>query len=390
MKQLSKLILLTMLVIFASCQNESTEEQIADEQRGAIREIDGRVVGDGELDANLVFDPATQEVAVRDNDGLAVALLNSTTEDAGIAYIESLLPESVTVSTTSKPGTDAYFDVTIDDASGLLSGSNIPAWCIDVDLSLNNNETLDFDVYSSYGDLPEGRFEMPENFDKVNWLLNQSIIGEESPNGLGTYEFGHLQYAMWDLIDDETCGGNGCVFLTFPIGGWDDANDVALAEELRDLAIANGQGYVPSSGEQFAVVLVPEGKQSIIVTIEVPEQPCSDCIGKVDSITFNWDWHRSYRVQLVQRYENTCYGVLIYNDIVDAGEDFSVEGYNHDGSFGKWIYVYLNGCYYTKFRTDCNLNIGPGYKRGVIEVVEGTSTHGGELCEYENNYHCYW
>ena len=82
--------------------------------------------------------------------------------------------------------------------------------------------------------------------------------------------------------------------------------------------------------------------------------------------------------------------MLIYNDIVDAGEDFSVNGYNYDGSFGKWIYVYLNGCYYTKFRTDCHLNIGPGYKRGVIEVVEGTSTHGGELCEYEHNYHCWW
>ena len=193
-----------MLVIFASCQNESTEEQIADEQRGAIREIDGRVVGDGELDADLVFDPATQEVAVRENNGLAVALLNSTATDSEIAYVESLLPETVNVTTTAKPGADAYFDVTIDDASGLLSGSNIPAWCVDVDLTLNNNETAEFDVYSSYSDeLPTDVFEFPENFDKVNWLLNQSIIGEESPNGLGTYEFGHLQYAMWDLIDDE-------------------------------------------------------------------------------------------------------------------------------------------------------------------------------------------
>jgi len=389
MKQLSKLILLTMLAIFASCQNESTEELIADEQRGAIREIDGRVVGDGELDADLVFDPATQEVAVRENDGLAVALLNSTTTDSEIAYVESLLPETVNVTTTAKPGADAYFDLSITDASGFLSGTEIPAWCADQDLSLDANETLDFDVYSSYGDLPEGRFEMPENFDKVNWLLNQTIIGESSPNGLGEYTFGHIQYAIWLLVDDSVC--QVCTFLSDPTGNWNaDGNDIAQAEELRDLAMDNGEGFVPTYGEQLAVVLVPEGKQSVVITVEVTEQPCSDCIGKVDSITFNWDWYCSYRVQLVQRYENTCYGVLIYNDIVDAGQDFSVEGYNHDGSFGKWIYVYLNGCYYTKFRTDCYLNIGPGYKRGVIEVVEGTSTHGGELCEYENDYHCYW
>ena len=389
MKQLSKLILLTMLAIFASCQNESTEEQSLDEQRGAIREIDGRVVGDGELDADLVFDPATQEVAERENDGLSVAVLNSTTANSEIAYIESLLPETVNVTTTAKPGANAYFDLSISDPSGFLSGTEIPAWCADQDLSLNANETLDFDVYSSYGDLPEGRFEVPENFDKVNWLLNQTIVGESSPNGLGEYTFGNIQYAIWLLVDDSVC--QVCTFLSDPTGNWNaDGNDIAKAEELRDLALNNGDGFVPTYGEQLAVVLVPEGKQSVVITVEVTEQPCSDCIGKVDHITFNWDWHRSYRVQLVQRYENTCYGVLIYNDIVNAGQDFSVEGYNHDGSFGKWIYVFLNGCYYTKFRTDCNLNIGPGYKRGVIEVVEGTSTHGGELCEYENNYHCWW
>ena len=56
MKQLSKLILLAMLVIFASCQNESTEDQAADEQRSALRfDEKGNVVSDGEEDKELMF-----------------------------------------------------------------------------------------------------------------------------------------------------------------------------------------------------------------------------------------------------------------------------------------------------------------------------------------------
>lgn len=125
--------------------------------------------------------------------------------------------------------------------------------------------------------------------------------------------------------------------------------------------------------------------------IEPMEDECDDCIGKVNNITFEWDWHNDYRVRLYQRYENTCYATKIFDGVVGEGDHIDVSGANANGTFGKWIYVYVGNCYYTKFKTNCHLNIGPGYRRGVMEVVSGTSTHGGELCEYEPSHnYCWW
>jgi hypothetical protein len=70
----------------------------------------------------------------------------------------SMLPSQMTVTTMSKPGDNAYFNLTIDDSSGFLPDTEIPAWCVDIDLGLDNNETASFDVYSSYSELPDGKF----------------------------------------------------------------------------------------------------------------------------------------------------------------------------------------------------------------------------------------
>ncbi|MDH7912625.1 hypothetical protein [Winogradskyella sp. SYSU M77433] len=402
MKQLLKLCLLMVLFIMASCQSESVDNQ-QNENQAELRFKDGNVISDGLLEEKeLVFDKDSEKLIKTSNE-LATAKTgyyggyygggsnnNSGSDACSIDTIEAMLPSQVTVTTTAKPGTDAYFNLTINDNSGYLSGTNIPAWCADQDLSLNNNETVDFDVYSTYGDLPEGVFEKPQNFDKVNWLLNQTIIGEESPNGLGAYNFGHVQYAIWLLIDDSVC--YDCVYLSDPTGNWnDDGNDVAQAHELKSLALSQGAGFTPSCGEQMAIVLVPDGKQSVIVTKEVEADSCEDCLGKVTDLTLEWDWYYNYRVKIYQRYENTCYAVKIYDQVVGHGDTIDLSGVNWNGTFGDYVYVYVGNCYYTKFRTDCDINIGPGYKRGVLEVVSGESSLGGELCEYEPSYNwCWW
>ncbi|MDP5082100.1 MAG: hypothetical protein NWP87_05535, partial [Winogradskyella sp.] len=271
MKQLSKLCAIALLVAFASCEkNESIEETLDQEvQHLQLRVIDGNVVGDGEEDLELQFNE-NSEILVKPSQttfgksSITEGLVGSDLTD----FLATMLPSQVTVTTTSKPGNDAYFNLSIEDNSGFLSGTGLPAWCTDQDLSLENNETLTFDVYSTYGGLPDDKFEMPENFDKVNWLINQTIIGEESPNGLGTYTFGHFQYAIWLLIDDSVC--ELCTFLTDPTGTWNaDGNDVAQAQEIRDLALAQGNGFVPTVGELMAIVLIPEGKQSVIIGKEV-------------------------------------------------------------------------------------------------------------------------
>jgi len=387
------LLLLGVVVMFFSCQNESTEAEgqnqtaieaeIAAESEILSSEVE--VAGIDEGDDALQMTAESEILIKRPTNNteltFSTASKSQSTEcEADIDGLVASLPETLTATTTAKPGVDAYFDLEILDTN--LAGTDIPAWCVDQDLSLNVEGPFSFSVYSSLGDLPEGKFEKPENFDKVNWLLNQSIIGTESPNG-GNYTFGHIQYAIWKLVDDSVC--QECTYLTDPVGNWNsDPYNVAKAAELVDLAMANGAGFVPGCGEKLGIILVPEGKQSIIITKEVPakEKECEDCEGDVDELTMEFDWHYAKRVRIYQRKENTCYGVKVFDQVLQPGEEFTIEGVNQDGSFGKYIYIYIGNCYYTKIKTNCYLNIGPGYEKGVFNVVSGTSTHGGELCEY--------
>ena len=114
-------------------------------------------------------------------------------------------------------------------------------------VTLNANTCFDADVYSSYETLPSGVFENPDNFDLVNWIINQNFIGQESPSGQGIYTFGDVQWAIWELIDDENCVA--CTYI--------QGYDVIRAQEIVAAAIANGEGFVPSCDQYIAIILVP-------------------------------------------------------------------------------------------------------------------------------------
>ncbi|NER11506.1 thioester domain-containing protein, partial [Muriicola jejuensis] len=170
------------------------------------------------------------------------------------------LPTSVEVTTTAKPGMDSYFTININDSD--LAGENIPAWCIDVDRSLGVDHTFVADVYSSTESLPD-LFENPENFDLINWIINQQYIGKPSPSG-GNYTFGDVQWAIWELIDDVNCVA--CAFLG---DGW----SVTKGQEIVDAALASpeAEGFVPDCGQLIAIVLIPQdNSQPIFITLEVP------------------------------------------------------------------------------------------------------------------------
>ncbi|TYA71825.1 hypothetical protein [Seonamhaeicola marinus] len=388
MKHLSRLLMLAALVIFVSCQNENlTEDQ-------SIEEVQADLSPDEDFEAaestegSLQLNEESEKLVVPSKSSLFAKYGSSCTPDLD-GFRESL-PEVVSITTTTKRGPEAYFTLDILDTN--LAGTDLLAWCADIDLNLEVEGPLDFDVYSSYGDnIPDSVFAQPDNLDVVNWILNQDYVGSESPNG-GTYEYGHVQWAIWELLNSYNC--NICDNLTNPTGTWrDDSRNLEKAKEILNAAVENGQDFVPACGQKIGVVLVPDGKQPLIVMKEVPSiEECSDCEGKVTELTLEFDWKYAKRIKIYQKKENTCWGAKIFDKVVQPGEEFTINGVNHDGSFGRYIYIYVgNKCYYyTKIKTNCDLKIGPGYERGVFNVVSGRSSKGGELCEYvKPEYNCW-
>lgn len=397
------LLLLGVAVMFFSCQNDSEQSTIEEEQILTEAELLAQeseiLVSDGEEDLTFQMNAESENLVSRENQNqgeltFSMASQSKASEcEADIEGFTANLPETVSITTTSKRGPDAYF--TLDIHGSNLEGTNLLAWCADIDLNLEVEGPLDFDVYSSYGDnIPDTVFAQPENLDIVNWILNQDYVGKESPNESGAYTYGHVQWAIWELLNSYNC--NICDNLTNPIGTWqDDSTNLERAQEILEAALQYGEDYVPGCGEKIGVVLVPDGKQPLIVMKDVPakEEECDDCKGDVDELTLKYEWVRKKRVRIYQKYENTCWGKKVYDKYLEPGEEFTIEGINHDGSFGKYIYIYIGHCYYTKIKTNCYLNIGPGYERGVFTVVSGTSTHGGELCEYvkpKPKHYCRW
>ncbi|MFP4846866.1 hypothetical protein [Winogradskyella sp. PE311] len=389
MKQLFKLCTLAILVVFASCEkNESTEDLTQETQQAQLNfKADGSVIGDGEEDLELMFNEDSEKLATPSF--MAGTMFNSVAECTA-DLLDTGLDATVNIEVVAKPGTNGYFDVSLD------GGDVVQAYCSDRLPSLGaDDDFLDFTPVSSYdtaileGGLYEDVYTNPQNFDKVNWIINNIDISESSE-----YTYGHVQYAIWRLIEGPY-DNDFTVFLTPNPGEWNDSVDNALGDAIYLDAVANGEGYTPGCGEKLGVLLIPEDPanvQALLIAKEIPtpEVECQDCLGKVTDLSLQWNWPNDYRVRVYQRYENTCWAVKVFDDVVGLNDEIAINGANQNGTIGKWAYVFVGNCYYTKFRTDCNLNIGPGYKRGVLEVIGGTSSLGGELCEYEVPYHYCW
>lgn len=183
-----------------------------------------------------------------------------------VESILTSLPETIDFCTTAfRPnnGEDGYFAVTI--AEGLLAG-DYGAWCVDVDQRLNIECIEEVPTYSSLGDLPEGAFEMPENFGAVNWLLNQNIIGQPSGDE-SLYTGDDFQMVMWLLVDDlndlDELASRGS------LSNWNESR----VSELVDLALENNN-FSPECGDSIGIIMIPEGKQPLIIPYTLK---CTDC-----------------------------------------------------------------------------------------------------------------
>ncbi|MGB5420490.1 DUF7467 domain-containing protein [Algibacter sp.] len=296
--------------------------------------------------------------------------------------LELGLPDVVEVHVTEKPGANAYFTIDILDTN--LAGTNLEAWCVDQDLSLYANNKADFVVYSSYETLPPGEFEFPENFDLVNWMLNQNFIGQASVSG-GNYTFGHVQYAMWLLVDDSVC--IECSALAAPgEATWtsNSAVNVAMAQEIAQAARDNGEDFIPGCGQKIGVILNPSDKQAIMIVVDVPEkeieEECFECEGKVTELELQYNGDEVAIVRVETKKEGENGEKVVFEGTLSPGETFSFVGNDKKGTLGTEIKIYVNYDLNTEIHTSCSKPIGPGLVSGDFEVISGSSREGGKLC----------
>lgn len=385
-----------MLVIFASCENESTEDSQTLEQRELILE-DEIIVSDGEEDDELMFTDES-EILRQNNSSLMVQAFSTNSVSVTQSY--TAIDADRDPFGSQQPQANFWWSET-PDATDYFNASTY--------YSAAEGANLQFTEYSNgtasiVGTTISGTCVVNVNVwlkDKKTWAEWSSEGGEHKKEGTAGNASDETQFNFY-VIDSEnstvTATGDCPQTGTFGVEQRPDPNDLNTPNYGSHVG-PGGANYDSNIGE---LGLSSWGWLTDINTGErlwkmdfnfriVPNvDECNDCEGKVTDLTLNWDWHNPYRVRVYQRVENTCYATKIFDQTVNAGEDFSFSGTNHDGTIGTWAYIYVGNCYYTKIRTNCDINIGPGYVKGVLEVVSGNSSNGGELCEYvQPDYHCY-
>lgn len=168
------------------------------------------------------------------------------------------LPEEVTVSVlwAGDVGVDddSYFDALVSGGTEL--DGLYDAWCLDTDRSIRltpgypRGTPLRALVYSSYDCLSLPLVSPPlvehcENMDLINWILNNISVGDPAGPCVGSYTYGDIQRAIWELLEDTPSNPG--------LGPWSPCR----VEEIIKAAVANGIGYVPNCGDVVAIILLP-------------------------------------------------------------------------------------------------------------------------------------
>lgn len=189
-----------------------------------------------------------------------------------LADLANALPDTAQIN-VSYPVPNSY--LTVDVLNSTLAGS-YAGWCVDTDSAMLPATTYMVNVFSSYEALPVGLFDYPENFDLVNWILNQGFVGANSPHGFGIYTSGDVQRVIWALLEDRQS--------TTGLGPWDQDR----VDEILAAAYANGEGYVPSCGDTYAIVLAPADPalsiQILIVNLGLNCTPIYSCEYSIHNI----------------------------------------------------------------------------------------------------------
>ena len=151
------------------------------------------------------------------------------------------------------PHEASYFLITV--SGGTVLDGQYNSYCADSHRTIRPPEPANSRgiplmavVYSSYdcSSLPAltpPLIENCTNIGKVNWIVNNVEVGDESSCG-GTYTYGDIQLAIWELLDEEPELSNQGL----------EPFDYCRVDEIKANAKKH---YVPGCGDVVAVVLVP-------------------------------------------------------------------------------------------------------------------------------------
>lgn len=196
---------------------------------------------------------ASYSYTISDGDGGVDTAAIDMTYYGGVntlATIEASLPASGVMNVSLDESGSYFFDASFEGTGDTrLDGKSFAAaFCDNAFLNINTDQDVPvtFEVYD--GGPVAAPIDNPENMDLVAWVLNQGFAAMDNGDGTGrTYTDGEIQGAIWGLL-------NSFIFV--------DENNPAYgtfanAQEIYDLAVANGEGYLPGEGDVVAVIVDP-------------------------------------------------------------------------------------------------------------------------------------
>lgn len=169
-------------------------------------------------------------------------------------------------------GDERFDGMVIEEAYCLAAFEDFVAG--DASAPIEDAPLLKANIYIAHpSEAPSGALSQDavDNLDLINWILNQDFGSLDNGDGQGeTYTDAEIQGAIWGLTDD-------IVFVAD--GGGTQSN----AQEILDLAVANGEGFKAGEGDVIGLILDPTSETEdqghsqpfiLAVAFEQLEQEC--------------------------------------------------------------------------------------------------------------------
>ena len=301
----------------------------ADGDSLTITEINGQAIAEGQTlvldgvsvtleNGELVFDgsaayadlvageSATETFTYTVSDGTDTATANVDVTFKGatdtIEKVKAQLPETATVQIIQENedvgnGTSAdAFTIQFSNA-GDLNGVFENAYCVDffdpidvgghgtaisdaplinANLTIATEDCLTDEQAAELGGGGVNGESAVGNLDLINWIINQDFENTDNGDGTATnYTDAEIQGAIWALTNGETLESFGVPGGVFVEPGLGTASN---GQEIVDLAIANGEGFVAGEDDLVAVLVDPVSPDSSVQPFIVAMDLYEECV----------------------------------------------------------------------------------------------------------------